>query len=82
MDPYKQFKVMIYIWLRFVGLVIGHDMFKKKFRINFYYIFVIIWSVVAPAWYLWTIYNFGGDLALKAMSYIAVAFKVYRKIVV
>lgn len=78
MDAYHQFQIVIYKWLRFFGKTVGHDILQPEFKTNWHTVLATITALSIPFMYMWTMYNFDGDLAMKAMGYLGIGYQVFE----
>lgn len=76
MDYCNQLENILYNWLRFIGLLLGHDILRHNFTMNLYCIVVMFLTCCYPMLFIWTVYHFDGDLAIKASGYIGIGFQV------
>lgn len=77
MEAYNRFNFVIYKWLRFFGLGQGQDILRPEWKQ--WSIFTTISFVTAisiPFMYMWTIFYFSGDLAMKAFGYLGIGYQV------
>lgn len=78
MKAYHQFCKIIYQWLRFAELFIGHDVFSNEFQIHSYTITVLCLAWTLLILFVWTAYHYDGELQLIAMATIGVGIKVLQ----
>lgn len=77
MEAYHHFNTIIYKWVRSVGLAQGHDILRAAWtRWTLHTVLALGTAVSIPFMYTWTIYNFNGDLAMKAFGYLGIGFQV------
>lgn len=76
MEAYQQFQTIMNKWLRFFGLSQGHDIFRQDHKVNPYMILSFVTALSIPLMYMWTMYNFNDDLAMKATAYLGIGFQV------
>lgn len=76
MDPHRQFRTVIYHWLRFLGKLLGHDILFEGSRMNAYTIVLIIYGASLVFACVWSFAIYEGKEAWDGGSYILMAFKV------
>lgn len=76
---YDRFKLITFSWMRSIGRCLGHNILRIEYRINAIAMSMSILSAIATSLYIWTIYRFDGELALKSLSILGVCFKVIAK---
>lgn len=77
MKAYRDFNIVIYKWLRFFGLAQGHDILHAEWNEwTFYTIFALTTAISIPFMYMWTMYHYSGDLAMKAFGYLGIGYQV------
>lgn len=76
MDAYKQFNVVVYRWLRFIGLCLGHDILREDFKPNLHTALMVTVAFSLPCFVLLTIHYIDGDLALTSGGLIGLGVKV------
>lgn len=77
MEAYNRFNFVIYKWLRVFGLAQGHDILRPEWsKWSFYTLLSCITAISIPFMYMWTMYNYSGDLAMKAFGYLGIGYQV------
>lgn len=76
MEAYQHFHTIIYKWLQFFGRSQGHNIFKENSKANPYMILSFVTSISIPCMYMWTVYNYNDDLAMKATGYLGIGYQV------
>lgn len=80
MEPHQRFNIMVYWWLRFVGLLLGQDIFSERFRIHSYTVIVTLIGASLPICSIWTFFFDDKDRALDGGSFVFANTRVSRKI--
>lgn len=76
-DSCKRFQQILHHWLRFVGLILGQDIFNENFAVHFYTLVVLAFTCSIELVLWWTMYHFRGEeLGNNANVFSALAVKV------
>lgn len=77
-DAYRQFRIILYHWMRFVGLIMGQDIFRADFKIHSQTVLALIVNLALPFLFLLTSYRFDNELGMMADTFVIMGLKVIR----
>lgn len=75
-DSYRQFQIILYRWLHFIGLILGQDIFGANFRINFQPVFTSLVNLSLPMLFALTSHRFDNELGQMASLLVIPGLKV------
>lgn len=80
-DAYRQFQIILYRWLRFIGLILGQEIFSANSRINFQPVFTSLVNLSLPLLFTLTSHRFDNELGQMASLLVIPGLKVQRMLI-
>lgn len=75
-DAYREFQIILYYWMRYIGLIVGQDIFMEDFRIHSQTVLVLMFNCSLPFLFWLTQYRFDNELGMIAGTFVITGFKV------
>lgn len=76
MAAYCQYRIIVYRWIRLLGLCTGSDVLSKDFCANWQTYLTVFAGFTMPILYATTIYHSDGELAMDANACLRLGLKV------
>lgn len=76
MDPYGEYKYILFKVIGFFGILSGTQIFDKNYKPNIVTLITSPIGISYPLLYLWTMIKFRGDLAVLAIAYMGIGTQV------
>lgn len=80
-EAYQHFQIILYRWLRFVGLIMGHDIFQEHFEIHSHTVFMSAICLSVPIVFFLTSYRFDNELGMAAGAFVVIGLKVRSNLI-
>lgn len=78
MEAHQQFNKILFRWFRFIGVLLGHNIFQRDFKLNNHTIVGVIIGILPVICVIWSCLYRDREAALNAACFLFFMIKVQK----